>query len=57
MTVEEFKKQFNYAPYDDEELARAAKGVEGEVGKKAAAFIRAREEFDKSLRRIGYERG
>jgi len=57
MTVKEFLDKFNYAPYDNEELAEIASEVEGEVGKKAQAFLDAKYDFDKTLEKIGYERG
>ena len=57
MTNKEFLEKFNYAPYDDEELAEIASEVEGEVGEKAQAFLVALYGFDKALEKIGYERG
>jgi len=57
MTNKEFLEKFNYAPYDDEELAEIASKVEGEVGEKALDFLVALHEFDKILEKIGYERG
>jgi len=57
MTVKEFLEKFNYAPYDDEELAEVASKVEGIVGEKARNFLKAQEEFDKALESINYERG
>jgi len=57
MTNKEFLDKFNYAPYDDEELAEVASEVEGEVGEKAENFLNALREFDKALESVGYERG
>ena len=57
MTVKEFLKEFNEAPYDDEELAEVANEVEGNVGEKAEAFLQAKRDFENALDSIGYERG
>ncbi len=57
MTVKEFLKEFNEAPYDDEELAEVANEVEGNVGEKAEAFLQAKRDFERALDSIGYERG
>lgn len=57
MTVKEFLKQFNYAPYDDEELAEIASEVDGEVGERAINFLEALRGFEIILESIGYERG
>ena len=57
MTVAEFLEQFNWAPYDDTELAESASKVEGEVGEKARAFLKAQSEFDSALEKINFERG
>ena len=57
MTVKEFLEKFNYAPYDDEELAEIASEVEGSIGEKADVFLNAKREFERALESIGYERG
>ena len=57
MTNKEFLDKFNYAPYDDEELAEIASEVEGEVGEKAQVFLDAKYNFEKALEKIGYEKG
>jgi len=57
MTIEEFLKQFNYAPYDDKELAEIASEVDGEVGEAAQNFLNASDAFNMVLDKIGYERG
>ncbi len=57
MTNKEFLEQFNYAPYDDEELAEIACDVEGKVGEAAFAFINAKRKFESELEAIDYERG
>lgn len=57
MTNKEFLEKFNYAPYDDVELAEIASKVDGEIGEKALTFLVALHNFDKALEKIGYERG
>lgn len=57
MKISEFLEKFNYAPFDDIELAESASEVEGEVGEKAKAFLKAQSEFDKELEKINFERG
>lgn len=57
MTKKEFLEKFNYAPYDNEELAEIASEVEGEIGEKAQDFLDASYAFAKALEKIGYERG
>ena len=57
MTVKEFIKDFNYAPYDDRELAEIASEVEGNVGEKARIFMHALIDFESALSSIYYERG
>ena len=57
MTVEEFLEEFNYAPYDDVELAEVACEVEGEIGLRAKEFLNSLNMFEKALGDIGYERG
>ena len=57
MTVEEFLEKYNYAPYDDIELAEIASEVEGEVGEIANKFLEVDRDFEGVLDSIGYERG
>ena len=57
MIVKEFLEKFNYAPYDDKQLAEIASKVEGIIGEKARNFLKAKEELDKVLESINYERG
>ena len=57
MTIKEFIEQYNYAPFDDVELAEIACKVEGEIGLRAREFLSALDLFEKSLENIGYERG
>ena len=57
MTVEEFLTKYNYAPYDDVELAEIACEVEGEIGLKAREFLSSLDMFDNALDKINYERG
>lgn len=57
MTEEEFKKQFNGSPFDDEELAECASKVKGELGSLAKTFLKSRDAFFNKLDEIEYEFG
>jgi hypothetical protein len=57
MTVEEFREKYNGAPYEVEELARIAKDVHGDVGKRAHTLLTALKEFDAALAAIDFEVG
>lgn len=57
MTVEEFKKGHDGAPYDTQELAEVASTVQGEVGEKARALLKVLGEFDAALEAIDFEVG
>ena len=54
---QEFLEEYNYAPYDDIELAKIASKIEGEIGLKAKKFLSSLDLFNKTLEEIGYERG
>ena len=57
MTIKEFIEQYNYAPFDDVELAEVACQVDGEIGLRASEFLSSLDLFEQVLEDIGYERG
>ena len=57
MTNKEILEKYNYAPYDNIELAEVACEVDGEVGLKAREFLSSLDLFEKALDTIEYERG
>lgn len=59
MTVKEFLKDFNYAPYSLEEVAELARRVvdNNELRWKANKMLETREEFKHILEDIGFEQG
>lgn len=59
LTKEEraFRKQYDGAALDEEELAGAALSVPGSLGDAARALLSAKAEFDSELERIGFEHG
>jgi len=57
MTIQEFLEQYNYAPFDDVELAEIATDVDGIIGETAEQFLQVKDKFDMLLNDIGYERG
>lgn len=52
-----FRKQYDGAAIDEEELASAAEEVPGPLGDAARALINARAVFELELERIGYKHG
>lgn len=52
-----FRKQYDGAALDEEEIASAAEEVPGPLGEAAKALSAARERFERELERIGYEHG
>ena len=57
MTTEEFLEKYNYAPWDNVELAEAACDVDGEIGLRAREFLSSLDMLEQALENIGYERG
>lgn len=58
MTKEQFLKDFNYAPYDLEEVARiTTKITDDDIAIVAKKFLKAQCEFEEQLESIGYETG
>lgn len=57
MSVAKFKKQYNGAGLDTQELAEVASRVDGTVGEKAQALLEALAEFDAALEGIEFEAG
>lgn len=57
MTPEEFREKYNGSGLDTQELAEVASRVQGEVGQKAHALLKALGEFDAALEAIDFEVG
>ena len=57
ISVDSFLKKYSGIPWDEAECASEAENVKGELGDKASAFLKARDEFLDLLNEIGYEFG